>query len=312
MGWIRSLLPEYYQWRLDKAKNFQECVDALLVLVTDEDVYLKKIEAEIRAYPRCYNIRQDKKYLMFLSRKVTKLMDIDQNNVVSPSQCTKFFSKLSSQSEQKDLNKTIKARQRKANDRLGTMNYERPLQIIIVQQLKLIDTTLSGQVTGTNIDMADENKTQLISHSYTNATSLPIRSALPAQNSTNNMSSRMVEKVVQKEDPLGNKLWRSDGKPQMTTIMVEESVPSAQTHFTQVPQITPPTNPTNPMLPPEVPFQQNGAGFNQNGRGRGRGRGGNFRGTGRGGNGQASGTVRSTNATGGNNNGPKQKPPCTL
>ena len=42
------------------------------------------------------------------------------------------------------------------------MNYERPLQNIIVQQLKLIDTTLSGQVTGTNIDMADENKTQLI------------------------------------------------------------------------------------------------------------------------------------------------------
>merc|ERR1711872_753898 len=75
--WIRSLLPEYYQWRLDKAKNFQECVDALLVLVTDEDVYLKKIEAEIRSYPTFSTIRKDKRYLMFLSMKVTKLMDID-------------------------------------------------------------------------------------------------------------------------------------------------------------------------------------------------------------------------------------------
>merc|ERR1712240_463487 len=97
---------------------------------------------------------------------------------ISPSQCTEFFSKLSSQSEQKDLNKTINQRQRKAKDRLGTMNYERPLQNIIVQQLKLIDRTLSGQVTGTNIDMADENKTQMLSQSHTNATSLPIRSAM--------------------------------------------------------------------------------------------------------------------------------------
>ena len=60
----------------------------MLVLVNDEDVYLKKIEAEIRAYPRCSSIREDKKYLMFLSMKVTKLMDIDQNYVISPSQCT--------------------------------------------------------------------------------------------------------------------------------------------------------------------------------------------------------------------------------
>ena len=62
--------------------------------------------------------------------------------------------------------------------------------------------------------------------------------------------------------------------------------------------------------PQKVPFQSNGAGFNQNGRGRGGGRGGNMRGRGRGrggrgGNGQASGTVRSTNVAGGNNNGPK-------
>ena len=204
--WIRSLLPDDCQWRLDKAKDFQECVDALLVLVSDEDVYVKKIEAEIRAYPRCHNIREDKKYLMFLSRKVTKLMDIDQNYVIAPSHCTEFFSKLSSQSEQKDLNKTIEQRQRKAKDRLGSMNYERPLQNIIVQQIKLIDKTLSGLVTVTNINMADETQTQMFSNSINNVSSFPVGSSAPAQNQYHTMSYRLVGKVVQKEDPLGNKL----------------------------------------------------------------------------------------------------------
>ena len=78
------------------------------------------------------------------------------------------------------------------------MNYERPLQNIIVQQIKLIDRTLSGLVTGTNINMADENQTQMFSSSINNVTSLPVRSTSPAQNQYHNMSSRLVEKVVQK------------------------------------------------------------------------------------------------------------------
>ena len=96
MPWIRSLIPDDHQWRLDKAKDFQDCVDALLLLVTDEDIYIRKIEAEIRAYPRCNNLVEDKKYLSFLSMKVSKLMDIEQHYVITPSHCTEFFSKLSS------------------------------------------------------------------------------------------------------------------------------------------------------------------------------------------------------------------------
>ena len=87
------------------------------------------------------------------------MIDIEQNYVISPSHCTEFFSKLSSLSEQKELNQVIEQRKRRANDRLGTMNYERPLQNIIVQQIKLIDKTLSGLVTGTNINMADKAQT---------------------------------------------------------------------------------------------------------------------------------------------------------
>ena len=38
-----------------------------------------------------------------------------------------------------------------ANDSEGMMNYERPLHEMIVQTVKLIDKTLSGEPTGTNI-----------------------------------------------------------------------------------------------------------------------------------------------------------------
>ena len=156
--WIRSLIPDDQKWRLDKAQDFQDCVDALLLLVTDEDIYVRKIEAEIRAYPRCNNLVEDKKYLSFLSMKVTKLIDIEQHYVITPSHCTEFFSKLSSITQIKELTREIEQRKRAANDRLGHLNYERPLQNIIVQHIKLIDKTLSGILTGSNINMAEGNQ----------------------------------------------------------------------------------------------------------------------------------------------------------
>ena len=36
--WIRSLIPEHQRWRLDRAEDFQDCVDALLLCCTDEDI----------------------------------------------------------------------------------------------------------------------------------------------------------------------------------------------------------------------------------------------------------------------------------
>ena len=105
--WIRNLIPDDYQWRLDKAKDFQDYVDALLILVSDEDVYVRKIEAEIRAYPRCTSLVEDKKYLAFLSRKVTRLIDIEQHYVITSSHSTEFFSKLSSLTQVKELNREI-------------------------------------------------------------------------------------------------------------------------------------------------------------------------------------------------------------
>ena len=68
---IRSLVPESYQWKLNKATNFQDCIHCLMVLVSSEDVYVQKIQAEIRVYPKCRNFTEDKEYLNFLSMKGT-------------------------------------------------------------------------------------------------------------------------------------------------------------------------------------------------------------------------------------------------
>lgn len=184
-------------------------------MVSDEDVYIKKIEGEIRSHPRCNSLLEDKQYLVFLSRKIAKLIDINNNYVISPSQCTEFFSKLSDLNQAKELNKEIDRRKSLANDKFGQMNYERPMQNIIVQQVKLIDRTLSGLITGTNINLTDQNQAnRLISNGTHQTTSFPV--AYNNQHTLNPhgmMSSRKVEKRVQKRDPLGNPLWKSDGKP---------------------------------------------------------------------------------------------------
>ena len=70
-------------------------MDCLLVLVSSEDVYVQKLEAEIRAYQRCRNLTEDKDYLNFLSMKVAQLIEIEPNYVVTSAQCTGFFSKIS-------------------------------------------------------------------------------------------------------------------------------------------------------------------------------------------------------------------------
>ena len=83
------------------------------------------------------------------------------------------------------------------------MNYERPLQNIIVQQVKLIDRTLSGLNTGTNINLTDQNQDhQLISNVTHQASSFPVASNTQNIQNTQNqhgiVSSRKVEKKIQK------------------------------------------------------------------------------------------------------------------
>ena len=56
------------------------------MLVSSEDVYVQNLEAEIRVYQRCKNLTEDKEYLNFLSMKVTQLIDIQPNYVVTSAQ----------------------------------------------------------------------------------------------------------------------------------------------------------------------------------------------------------------------------------
>ena len=60
--------------------------------------------------------------------------------------------------------------------------------------------------------MANENQ-QLITNTIHQASSFPVGSNAYTQNQYGTMSSRKVEKRVQKEDPLGNKLWKANGQP---------------------------------------------------------------------------------------------------
>ena len=129
-------------------------------------------------------------------------------------------------------------------------------------------------------------------------------------------NSRKIEKRVQKEDPLGNKLWKSDGTPQWTSISVDQPVHNANVTYTQTPQSEPP-------IPNPLPQGLNPGGGRGGSRG-GRGRGGLSRGRNNGSNGGQSGqtgqagqnnhqgtATGATNATGGATGTiPKEK--CTL
>ena len=215
-------------------------MDCLLVLVSTEDVYVQKLEVQTRAHQRCRKLTEDKDYLNFLSMKVTQLIDIQPSYGVTSAKCTEFFSKISCSTQIMNLNTELQRRMKEADDAEGLMNYERPLQEIIIQQIKIIDKTLSGLLTGTNINMADETQTQQVikgnNYSIQTATAFPVGSASYTQPIANNSQFTKTPKQVQKEYPLGNKLWLSNGDPEMTTVYIEEPVQTARVQYAQVPQ----------------------------------------------------------------------------
>ena len=105
------------------------------------------------------------------------------------------------------------------------------MQEIIIQQIKIIDKALSGLLTGTNINMADDTQTQTLikatNHSIQTASALPVGLDSYIQPPNSSLLTRKIPKQAQKEDPLGNELWLSNEDPQMTTVYVEEPVQTA-------------------------------------------------------------------------------------
>ena len=134
--------------------------------------------------------------------KVTQLIDIQPNYVVTSAQCTGFFSKISCSTQIMNLNTELENRKKEANDVEGLMNYERPLQEIIIQQIKIIDKTLSGLLTGTNINMADDTQTQTLikatNHSIQTASALSVGSDSYTQRPNSSLWTRKIPKKVQK------------------------------------------------------------------------------------------------------------------
>ena len=135
--------------------------------------------------------------------------------------------------------------------------------------------------------MDDDTQTQTLikatNHSIHTTSALPVGSDSDTQPPNSSLLTRKIPKQVQKEDPLGNKLWLSNGDPQMTTVYVEEPVQTAKVQYTQVPQQT-----SGQQLPQaddlqQGPLNSNGQGLNfgTQGAGRNAGRGANRRGRGR-------------------------------
>ena len=113
---------------------------------------------------------------------------------------------------------------------------------------------MSGILTGSNIDMSANNQLAM-SDTIHQASSFPVGSNTYTPNQYNNMTSvtKRVEKTVHEEDPLGNKLYKPNGKPKMITICVNEPVNNANVALTQTP--------SNPV---DHTNQQQGRGRNGN------------------------------------------------
>ena len=85
---IRTLVPEEHRWRLKRVTTFWEAMQALIPLTSSEDVYVVNLVAEIHARPHCSSYREDKAFLLFLSKKVDELIEIQPQYHLSPGLCT--------------------------------------------------------------------------------------------------------------------------------------------------------------------------------------------------------------------------------
>ena len=134
-------------------------------------------------------------------------------------------------------------------------------------------------------------------------------------------TTKRVEKTVHEEDPLGNKLYKPNGKPKMVTICVNEPMHNANVSYTQTPQT--PFNPINQQQGFN-PGRGRGAntGGNKEGNRAGKGRGGSNRGSNNGNNGGQSrqpgqnnhknNTTGAKNTTGGTTGNTTSNRKCTI
>ena len=136
---VRQLIPECHRWRLNKVTTFREAMYKLSVLSSPEDVYIEKIVSEIYGRPQCTNYQEDKQFLLFLSQKVHKLVEIQPHYVISPGQACAFLSKLHNDAMTLNISHEFENKKRDFNDLEGHLSYVDTLQEVIVNNLRIID-----------------------------------------------------------------------------------------------------------------------------------------------------------------------------
>ena len=98
-------------------------MEALLILTSLEEVYVEKILSDIYTRPHSSYFVEDKEFLMYLSKMVNQLVEIQPNYHFSPSTCTAFSSKLHCDAMTLAIDNELEMKKRVFGDPEGHMNY---------------------------------------------------------------------------------------------------------------------------------------------------------------------------------------------
>ena len=235
---IRQLIPEDHRWRLNKVTTFKGAMKELLVLTSSEDVYIEKIISEIYMHPYCSNYQEDKEFLLFLSKKVNQLIDIQPNHHISAGACCAFLSKLHCEAMTLAISHEFEFKKKAFKDPEGHMSYADTLQEVILNNLKLIDKQVSSRKVGFRSGNSSSDMAQYAQANQVSSGKVETRKATY-------VPGKGIPKLVPKLDCMGNKLWDINGKQKMETIYVQDE--SAKVNWQNVPKNSDSTKP--PMAP---------------------------------------------------------------
>ena len=206
---LRRCIPPDHRWRLNNVRTFREAMRALIVLTSSEEIYIKQLIADILNKPICNNHHEDKEYLQWLAKTINQIQEIKPDYRFSPHDCTSYLSKLHEPSMKIEIEKEFAIRKRNHRDPEGNRNYGNVLHEVIINKLKLIDSSLSSLKVGNP------------SHSLPNLSPYVQSNQVAASYNEANIPIRNTEKVVFVTDLMGNKLWNYDTNSYETKIVQE-------------------------------------------------------------------------------------------
>ena len=96
----------------------------------------------------CNNYHEDKEFLQWLAKTINQIQEIKPDHRFSPHDWTAYLSKLHESLKRVELKKEFSNRKRDNRDPEGHKNYGNVLHEVIINKLKLIDSSLSSMKVG--------------------------------------------------------------------------------------------------------------------------------------------------------------------